>query len=33
MVSKVLMHALPLAVALAYLGGFLYIWYLNVKGK
>jgi len=33
MVSQLLMHSLPLAVALAYFGGLLYLWYKHVKGK
>jgi hypothetical protein len=33
MVSTILMHSLPLAVAFAYVCGFLYLWYKNVKGE
>jgi hypothetical protein len=32
MVSKLLMHSLPIAVVLAYFCGFIYLWYRNAKG-
>jgi hypothetical protein len=31
--NAILLHALPLAVAFAYLWGFLYLWYRNMKGN
>ena len=31
--DNILMHLLPLSVMAAYVGGALYLWYKNVKGR
>ena len=33
MSENILMHLLPLTVIAAYIGGALYLWYKNVKGR
>jgi hypothetical protein len=33
MSSNITMHLLPLTVIAAYIGGALYLWYKNVKGR
>ena len=31
--NNLLMHSLPLAVVGVYFGGFVYLWYLNARGR